>query len=194
MLKKSAVIGIGLTLLASAAIAGTQPVLQNQTASEGTAGARFALPLDGSWTILDEFMNTGDFFPSNPWSYTSPDPVTFTITDLFVVSDQFEVYVDGGYFATTPAVPDWPAYTTDPFDPAYWTNDPDVALASGYYSNGVYVLPAGAHDVTIRDIHIPPVSVGGPPFGDGTVAFKAVPEPASLSLLALAGLVAFRRR
>ena len=193
MSKKFVVIGIGLSVLASAAIAGTQPVLQSPAASEGTAGARFALPLDGSWTVLDEVMSPGDFFPSNPWSYTSPGAVVFTITDLYVVSDQFEVYVDGGYLATTPAVLDWPAYTIDPFDPLYWYSDPDLALASGYYSSGVYVLPAGAHDVTIRDIHIPP-TVTGEPFGDGTVAFKATPEPASLALLGLAGLVIFRRR
>lgn len=194
MLRKITMASLGLALLASVASADTTSVFQSANASEGTPGVRFVLPLDDSWTVLDEFMNEGDFFPSNPWTYSSAVPVTFTITDLFVVSDQFEIWLDGAYFATTPAVPDWPAYTSDPFDPAYWTNDPDVALASGYFSSGVYALPAGTHDVWIRDIHIPPQFVGGPPFGDGTVAFKAVPEPTSLALLALAGIAAFRRR
>jgi hypothetical protein len=168
-------------------------VLQNGSGNPISADEA-PLPLDGTWTVLDEFMSVGDFF-SGPWSYTSPLPIMFTITDLFVVSDQFEVYLDAALVATTPAVADWPAYAAGPFDPP-WTTDPDAALGSGVFSGGVYMLPAGTHDVTIRDIHIPPTAVGGPPFSDGTVAFKAtrVPEPATLSLLSIAALALLRRR
>jgi hypothetical protein len=142
-------------------------------------------------------MAVGSFFggpdTSGIWAYASATPVTLTVTDLYVVSDAFDIYLDGGYLASTPLVPDWPAYAAAPFDPP-WTADPDAALGSGVFSSGVFVLPAGAHFVSFLDYHIPPVAVGGPPFSDGTIAFKAVPEPATLSLLALAGLAVLRRR
>jgi len=37
----------------------------------------------------------------------------------------------------------------------------------------VIYFASGSHSIDIEDIHIPPVSVGGQPFIDGTVAFKA---------------------
>jgi hypothetical protein len=91
---------------------------------------------------------------------------------LFVVTDRFKVYDGGSLVITTPNLPDWPAYATDPFDPP-WEDDPDDALASGYFSSEVIIFASGSHSITIEDIHIPPVSVGGDPFPDGTVAFKA---------------------
>ena len=49
------------------------------------------MPLDGTWVIIDEYMNVGDFFTAE-YTWDSPFKVEFTITDLFVVSDRFEVY------------------------------------------------------------------------------------------------------
>jgi hypothetical protein len=167
----------------------------------GAYQAAFAdiLPLDGSWVVLDENMSAGDFFTgagvlSAPWTFTGP--ATFRITDLFVVSDQFSVYDNNILVFTTPAVSDWSAYTSDPYDSPPFTSDPDTAWLSAYFSKASYVFGAGDHSITIQDIHIPP-QADGSDFPDGTVAFsaKAVPLPSALLLFAPGlGLLGLWRR
>ena len=136
------------------------------------------MPLDGSWVILDEVMPEGGYF-TGPYTWDEPYLVRFTITDLAVISDQYEVYDNGDLIVTTPAMPDWDdlGYGSPgvggPFPP--WTADADVAFASGLFSSAVLYFGPGAHSIDIRDIHIPPTTAGGNPFPDGTVAFKAEP-------------------
>lgn len=150
------------------------------------------LALGGPWTVLDEVMSPGDFFTApdatHVWTLTCPSTCQFIITDLYVVTDQFEVYDGGVLIATTPAMPDWFGIgAPGPFVSPPWTDNPDVAFASGDFSAAVITLGAGTHDLSIRDIHIPQLLIGGPPASDGTVAFRAViPEPATLALLGLA--------
>lgn len=150
------------------------------------------LPIGGPWVKLDQFMAVGDFFTAPDltiyWTFDCPaDHCKFIITDYFVVTDQFEVYDHDILIATTPAMPDWWAIGAgDPLQSPPWTDDPDVAFASGDFSAAVIILGAGAHSISIRDIHIPPIAVGGPAFPDGTVAFRVVPEPGTLALLGLA--------
>ncbi len=156
------------------------------------------MPLDGSWTVLDEFMPVGGFF-SNSYDWVSPDNVAFTITDLFVVSDAFNVFDFGAPVFSTPLMPDWDLIGAGgAFDSPPYTTDPNVALATPAFSKGLWVFGAGAHSITIQDYHIPPMSPGGPPFGDGTVAFKAsaTPEPGTMGLMLLGGvaLLALRRK
>ena len=139
-----------------------------------------AMPLDGSWVVLDEVMDPGDYF-TGPYTWDAPYLVRFTITDLFVISDQFEVYDNGELVVTTPAMSDWDdlGYASPgvggPFPP--WTNDPDVAFGSGLFSSSVLYFGPGSHSIDIRDIHIPPLTDAEDslPFPDGTVAFKAEP-------------------
>ena len=156
------------------------------------------LSLDNTWVVLDQDMATGDFF-SGFWTWSSPSMVRFVITDLFVVSDQFNVFDFGSLVVTTPALPAWydlPA-VTDPFQSPPFTDNPDEALASGYFSSAQLLFGPGSHSITIQDIRIPLDGPGGVPFPDGTVAFEAatVPEPSSfLACFALVVACAFHVR
>ncbi|HRJ50045.1 MAG: hypothetical protein KF787_11520 [Phycisphaeraceae bacterium] len=185
-MKVANVLGMGAVIAltsfgALAATQGTSPV-------EPQYGQRNVLPVDGTWIILDEFMNVGDFF-SGPWTYTSALPVQLDVTDLFVVTDVFEVYLNGGFVGATPVLPDYDALGVDPFG-ATFTSDPDVAWLSDLFSKGTFILPAGTHDVDFRNIQIP---TG---FQDGTIAFRAsrIPSPGAAALFGFAGLMAARRR
>jgi hypothetical protein len=180
------VLTIGCTSVPAAA------TLQNGTTNEMGDPP---LALGGGWIILDQSnMHPGDFFAGS-YTWNSASLVKFTITDLYVVSDRFEVYDFGTKVATTPALPDWDALGlgSASLSPP-WTSNPAQALADGRFSNTSILFKAGAHEITITDIHIP----NG--FTDGTVAFRAdaVPEPSGLLALisgvgGLAGLM-FRRR
>ena len=157
-------------LLPAAAVAG-EPQSQSGGMMFPLATGMF---LDGTWVILDENMTAPAFFSGGPWTWDSDLPVEFTITDLYVVTDIFKVYDWGSFVIETPNEPDWDVLgIAGPFTSPPWTSDPDVALASGYFSSAVICFASGSHSIDIEDIHIPPVSVGGPPFPDGTVAFKA---------------------
>jgi len=151
--------------------------------------AIIALPVDGSWTVLDEIMAAGSYY-SPIFTYSSPNPVQMDVTDLFVVSDRNEVWLDGVLLGTTPAMPDWPALipAVGPFDDAPYTSDPDVAWGRPEFSKTTLVLPAGSHMITLRNIHIPSNSAQTGPMDDGTVAFRLVPEPTTALLLVAAAI------
>jgi len=156
-------------LLPVAAVSG-----ETQRQSEGMMlSAASVLSLDGTWVILDEVMDEGDLF-SGPWTWDSDLPVKFTITDLYVVTDRFKVYNGGSFVIETPNIPDWDVlgFAGPMVSPPYTVN-PDAALADGRFSSALINFASGSHSIDIEDIHIPPVSVGGGPFIDGTVAFKA---------------------
>ncbi len=170
-------------------------LLQNGTSTEMGDPP---LSLDGTWIILDEYMSPGDFF-TGEYTWDSASSVLFTITDLYVVTDYFEVYDNNVFVASTPVLPDWDTYTTNPFDSAVWTGDPDVALADGRFSSAAILFAPGSHSITISDVHIPKLCLEcSSPFPDGTVAFKAesVPEPATFFLLGagIIGIVTLRKR
>ena len=179
-MKKTVAIALVVILLSMGLAAGTASADESASQSGEAKVASLesmdlTMALDGTWVILDQDMKVGDFFSGGPWAWDSPSlSVNFTITDLYVVSDQFEVYDHGVLVVTTPSLTDWDvlvyasALTSPP-----WTADPDTALASGFFSSAVITFPPGKHSITIKDIHIPPRFAGGKPCSDGTVAFKA---------------------
>jgi hypothetical protein len=160
-------------LLPAAAVADEKT--QGPSASEGMMFAATVMPLNGTWVILDEYMDEYDFFLiGSPWTWDSVFTVKFTITDLYVVTDIFEVYDGVSLVTTTPYMPDWDVLGyAGPFTSPPWESDPGTAFDSGYFSSAVIYFDPGLHSITIRDIHIPPLTAGGEPFPDGTVAFKA---------------------
>ena len=115
-----------------------------------------------------------------PWTYTAgPEGAVFTITDVAIAGDSFNVYDFGSLILATPTVPNtgYVCGTTDSdyVDPAVCFGDPNL-------SYGQVVLPPGPNSLTIvaRDA----------PFGDGVGDFRIdpIPEPA---MGALGGAVIF---
>ena len=162
-------VGFAITSSAAEAVKRQNPLASEEMMFTLATG----MPLDGSWIILDEYMNVDEYFTGS-WTWDSVFTVKFTITDLYVVTDRFGVYDWDNPVIDTPDLPDWDVLGfADPYDSPPYTVDPDVALADGRFSCAVIYFTPGSHSITIKDIHIPPVSVGGPDFPDGTVAFKA---------------------
>lgn len=151
-------------------------------------------PLDGSWVVLDELMTVGSFY-APVYSYTIASAMQIDVTDLFVVSDRNEVYIDGVLLGMTPLMPDWQALVpfVGPFDNPPYTTDPDVAWSRPEFSKSSFTLPAGTHLLSFRNTHIP-LDESGAPFSDGTMAFRIVPEPTSAMLLLAGGAAWLMRR
>lgn len=182
---------LALTVLTLSARADLVSNLQSDF--PGQLQARVTLPVDGNWVVLSELMTVGSFY-SPLYTYTSATPIQIDVTDLFVVSDRNEIYLDGLLVGVTPAMPDWQALVpaVGPFDDPPYTDDPAIAWLRPEFSKQSFALPAGTHVLTLRNVHIP-LDADGSPFADGTVAFRLIPEPAS-ALLLLASTLLLRRR
>lgn len=158
--------------------------------------ASISVPTNGTWFVLDELMTVGSYY-SPVYSYTAATALQLDVTDLFVVSDQNEVYVDGGLLGATPAMADWQSLfpAVGPTTDAPFTSLPGVAWTRPQFSKQSFLIPAGTHLLTFRNIHIPS-DENNIPYTDGTVAFRIVPEPSAFGMLLVAGgvAVAARRR
>lgn len=147
------------------------------------------MPLDGTWEVLSEVIFGGYF--SGPYTWDSASSVEFTITDLYVVGDEFEVYDNDVLVLTTPDLDDYYELGLGAFDSPPWTIDADTALADGRFSAGTIIFAPGLHSITIKPTAIP---TG---FSDSTVAFRAViiPAPGAITLGSMGiGLISWLRR
>jgi hypothetical protein len=102
-----------------------------------------------------------------PWTFTSPTPVDFTITDAFLAGDSYEVLDFGALVGSTPPVP---------ANGHSCGLDPNVCVVDPEMSHASFVLPAGGHSITVS---VNPVQI----LGEGFFQFEPVPEPSAVFLL-----------
>lgn len=107
------------------------------------------------------------FAPDSPWTFTSSQSVVVRLTDGFPAGDSFTLFDFGSLVGSTPLVG----------ISVGCGNNPAVCISDPAMSQGVFVLAAGAHSLTIRADNVP--------FGTGAGFFRVdpMPEPATLLLL-----------
>ena len=139
-------------------------------------------PADPAGQFCFESTGTLTTFADAPaWTFVSGGSgSTFTVTDAFTSGDRFEIFDFGASIG----------FTSLPVDGAACGDDPVPCLADPNMSHGEFSLGAGAHSITI-------VLRQGD-FGAGYFLLEdgaAVPEPATLTLLATGvGAALYRRR
>jgi len=103
-----------------------------------------------------------------PWTFSSPSAVVLTITDVFLAGDNFQVFDNGTLIGSTNV----------PLQFLSCGINPDVCLTNPNFAHGSFLMSSGAHSITIG---VMPAQI----LGEGFFRVDAVPEPSTLSLLAL---------
>jgi len=141
--------------------------------------------LVGSYDIQDDFNPVGSFFDND---YFASSAFTVKFTDLYVVGDEYNIYVNGVWVGFA-GVPSGSTGT--------YNSDPDSAYASGDFAHGLISLSAG----DTLSFQIAAIPSG---YSDGTIAVTALaasptPEPATWALMlggfgAIGGAMRSRRK
>jgi hypothetical protein len=128
-------------------------------------------------------QNQGVDVTGNTITFTVAAPSLLKVTDAFNSGDVFDVYIDSVLAFTTSA----------PVMGGVYSENPDAAFSSGYYSAGSFLLNAGSYSVDII--------ASASPFGAGGAyveveSASVVPSPDSFWLtgLGLLVLAALRRK
>ena len=132
---------------------------------------------NGSSTIPSSGGNS-EPAPDVPWTFSSATPVQVNIADAYNKGDSFTLFNFGVLVGSTPGT----AFADNE------ESDPAVTSADPSWSSGTFVVPAGNASLTIR-ADASPSSAGGAYF-----RLSPVPEPATATALAAAGLLLATRR
>lgn len=109
------------------------------------------------------------FLDAPPWTFGTTTDSFLRVTDALESGDRFEVF-DYGVSLGQTSIPG----ASDCGD------DPVVCFADPAMSSGLFLLPAGAHSITLVATLAPS--------GGGSGYLVAVPEPGTLSFMLLIGL------
>ena len=131
------------------------------------------------------FGGAGSAASVNPVTFTATTPVDFTVTDAYVLGDEFSVSNGVTLLGYTSTVTPNGAATCD---------DDPVACIAGGWSNGTWLLGPGTYSINI-DTFASPFGGGGAYF-EVNPAAPPVPEPGTMGLLGtgLLGLLGIARR
>lgn len=140
--------------------------------------------LDAGWDS-DVIVAASTDSLGSPYIFTLTGPASFSITDAFIVGDQYSVYDFGSLILTTSLLP-----TRTPFAVPSGDGIADAAWSSGLYQTGQILLSAASYSLTVQGD-----GVGGLPAGFYT-RLDSVPEPSTLLFLGsgLAALGFWRMR
>ena len=117
---------------------------------------------------------------SNPWTISTESLVGMNVTDAFLAGDFFDVFDFGVLIGSTASVA---------ANGANCGLDPSTCVEAPGLSHASFVLPAGAHSITIG-VHEAQI------LGEGFFRLDTVPEPSTsglMTLLLLAILLGRRR-